>query len=145
MVHIYVDGACSGNPGIGGYGCIIRYKDREITLSGAEPNATNNRMELLSAIVALESLKAGYVKATVTSDSQYLVKGASEWVKDWVRRGWRTQNRKKVANRELWERLLKAVEGRYIEWIWVRGHDGHVDNERCDALAKEAIANQLFN
>lgn len=145
MIQIFTDGACSGNPGIGGYGCIVRHPDKEITLSGAEPNATNNRMELLGAIVALESLKAGDIKVRVTSDSQYVILGASEWVKDWVRRGWRTQNRKRVANRELWERLLRATQGRQIEWVWVRGHQGHPENERCDAMAREAIACQLYS
>lgn len=145
MIQIFIDGACSGNPGIGGYGCIVRHPDKEITLSGAEPNTTNNRMELLGAIVALESLKAGDIKVRVTSDSQYVILGASEWVKDWVRRGWRTQNRKQVANRELWERLLRATQGRQIEWVWVRGHQGHPENERCDAMAREAIACQLYS
>lgn len=145
MIQIFTDGACSGNPGIGGYGCIVRHPDKEITLSGAEPNTTNNRMELLGAIVALESLKAGDIKVRVTSDSQYVILGASEWVKDWVRRGWRTQNRKRVANRELWERLLRATQGRQIEWVWIRGHQGHPENERCDAMAREAIACQLYS
>lgn len=144
MVHIFVDGACSGNPGVGGYGIIIRQGSHERTLSGAELHTTNNRMELMGAIVALEQLDPSIVKVKVTSDSQYLIMGASEWAKDWARRGWRTQNRKPVANRELWQRLLAASFGRHIEWEWVRGHNGHMENEKCDVMAREAIANMLY-
>ena len=144
MTHIFVDGACSGNPGMGGYGVIIRQGGSERTLSGAVQHTTNNQMELMGAVVALEQLDPNIVKVKITSDSQYLVMGASEWVRAWAKKGWRTQNRKPVANRQLWQRLLDASRGRHIEWEWVRGHNGHAENERCDAMAREAIANMLY-
>lgn len=137
-VEIFCDGACSGNPGAGGYGALLRYGATEKELSGAEGDTTNNRMELTGAIRALESLKRP-CEVTVTSDSQYLVKGMTEWIAGWVRKGWLSSKKEPVLNRDLWERLLVLAEVHRIDWRWVRGHDGHRENERCDELARNAI------
>lgn len=137
-VEIFCDGACSGNPGPGGYGAILRYGGHEKELSGAEGDTTNNRMELTGAITALESLKRS-CRVVVTTDSQYLVKGMSEWLDGWVKKGWKNSKKEPVLNRDLWERLLELAKTHEIEWVWVRGHDGHLENERCDALARKAI------
>ena len=137
-VEIFTDGACSGNPGPGGWGALLRYGGREKTLSGAEANTTNNRMELMAAIRALESLKRP-CQVTLFTDSVYVQKGISEWLKNWKRRGWKTADKKPVKNADLWRRLDAATEGHDIRWRWVRGHSGHPENERVDALAREAI------
>lgn len=137
-VEIFCDGACSGNPGAGGYGALLRYGAMEKELSGAEGDTTNNRMELTGAIRALESLKRP-CEVTLTSDSQYLVKGMTEWIAGWVRKGWLNSKKEQVLNRDLWERLLILSEVHRIDWRWVRGHDGHRENERCDELARNAI------
>jgi ribonuclease HI len=137
-VEIFCDGACSGNPGVGGYGALLRYGATEKELSGADGDTTNNRMELTGAICALESLKRP-CDVTLTSDSQYLVKGMTEWIAGWVRKGWMNSKKDPVLNRDLWERLLKLSEIHRIDWRWVRGHDGHRENERCDELARNAI------
>ena len=137
-VEIFCDGACSGNPGVGGYGALLRYGATEKELSGAEGETTNNRMELTGAIRALESLKRP-CQVTLTSDSQYLVKGMTEWLAGWVRKGWVNSRKDPVLNRDLWERLLALSEIHRIDWRWVRGHDGHRENERCDELARNAI------
>jgi ribonuclease HI len=137
-VEIFCDGACSGNPGVGGYGALLRYGATEKELSGADGDTTNNRMELTGAICALESLKRP-CDVTLTSDSQYLVKGMTEWIAGWVRKGWINSKKEPVLNRDLWERLLKLSELHRIDWRWVRGHDGHRENERCDELARNAI------
>lgn len=139
FVEIFSDGACSGNPGPGGYGTILRYGRHERELSGYEELTTNNRMELLGAIVGLEALKRP-CRVRLTTDSQYLVKGMTEWAQAWLRNGWRNSKKEEVANRDLWERLLALVEIHEIEWIWVKGHDGHEENERCDELARSEIA-----
>ena len=138
QVEIFSDGACSGNPGPGGYGTILRYRDHIKELSGFDPETTNNRMELLGAIVGLEALKRPS-QVRLTTDSQYLVKGMTEWVDGWQRKGWKNSKKAEVANRDLWERLLVQGGKHQIEWCWVRGHDGHVENERCDELARAAI------
>jgi ribonuclease HI len=138
-VEIYVDGACSGNPGVGGYGCIIKNNGKETEFSGAEANATNNRMEVLGAIVALESLKSHSLQIEVFSDSQYLVKGMNGWVYDWIKNGWRNSKRQPTPNKDLWLRLLGLVKKHRIIWTWVKAHNGHPENERCDQLAKEAM------
>lgn len=138
FVEIFADGACSGNPGAGGYGAILRSEDRERELSGYDAMTTNNRMELLGVITALEALKRP-CKVRVTTDSSYVVKGMTEWIQDWIRRGWKTAGKKKVMNQDLWERLLGASDDHEIEWEWIRGHSGHVENERCDLLAREEI------
>ena len=139
-VTIYSDGACSGNPGPGGYGTILRCpgKGVEKILSGGESKTTNNRMELMGAIAGLESLKRP-LTVTVISDSQYLVKGITEWIGGWQSNGWRTSGKKNVLNRDLWQRLLAAVEPHKVNWKWVRGHVGHEYNERCDEIARREI------
>ncbi|WP_040853251.1 ribonuclease HI [Thiorhodospira sibirica] len=137
-VEIFTDGACRGNPGPGGWGAILRYQDRERTLSGAERNTTNNRMELMAAIMALEALKRP-CQVNLTTDSQYVKQGITQWVANWKRRNWRTAGGQPVKNQDLWERLDSAADPHDIQWHWVRGHSGHPDNERADALANEAI------
>lgn len=138
-IEIYVDGACSGNPGRGGYGCIVKQNNKCIEFYGAEAETTNNRMEVLGAIVALESLKGLALQIEVFSDSQYLINGMRGWVYDWIKNGWRNSKRQPTPNKDLWLRLLKLVNKHQITWTWVRGHAGHPENERCDQLAKIAI------
>ena len=137
-VEIFCDGACSGNPGEGGYGTILRYGGSEKELSGAEGLTTNNRMELSAAIAGLEALKRPCT-VVVTSDSQYLVKGMTEWLSGWVKKGWKNSKKEEVVNRDLWERLLALSKTHQIQWVWVQGHNGHPENERCDELARAAI------
>jgi ribonuclease HI len=137
-VEIYTDGACRGNPGPGGWGAVLRYNGHEKKLYGSEPHTTNNRMELTAAIKALEVLKRGCT-ARVTTDSEYLKKGLTEWLAEWKRRGWKTAARKPVKNADLWQQLETAAARHDIEWHWVRGHTGHEGNELADALANQAI------
>lgn len=137
-VEIFADGACSGNPGVGGFGAVLRSGDREKELCGFEPMTTNNRMELMAVIASLESLKRP-CRVRVTTDSTYVVKGMNEWVHAWIRQNWRNSGKKEVMNRDLWERLLRAAVPHRVEWRWIRGHSGHAENERCDALAREGI------
>jgi ribonuclease HI len=137
-VEIYTDGACRGNPGPGGWGAILRYRDRERFLWGSEERTTNNRMELMAAIMALEALKRPS-KVALTTDSEYLKKGITEWIGPWKRRGWRTSDKRPVKNDDLWQRLDGAAAPHDIQWHWVRGHRGHPGNERADALANQAI------
>lgn len=137
-VEIFCDGACSGNPGPGGFGCILRSGTREKELSGADLHTTNNRMELLAAITALESLKRP-CEVTLTTDSQYLVKGMTEWIPGWIRNGWKNSKKEDVLNRDLWERLLALSSVHQVHWRWIRGHNGHPENERCDELARKAV------
>jgi ribonuclease HI len=137
-VEIFCDGACSGNPGVGGWGSVLRYGDKEKELSGAEEETTNNRMELSAAIMALESLNRP-CSVVLTTDSQYLAKGMTEWIAGWVQKGWLNSKKEPVLNRDLWERLLVLAKTHRIEWRWVRGHNGHLENERCDDLARRAI------
>lgn len=138
VVDIYTDGACSGNPGPGGWGALLRSGDQERELSGYEPATTNNRMELTAVIEALRALKRP-VAARVHTDSQYVQKGISEWIHGWKRRGWKTADRQPVKNADLWQTLDQLAAGHAIEWLWVRGHAGHTENERVDALARRAI------
>jgi ribonuclease HI len=138
IVEIFSDGACSGNPGPGGWGTLLRFGGREKELSGYDPETTNNRMELIGAIAGFESLTRP-CRVALTTDSQYVKKGITEWIDGWVKRGWKNSQKKPVANRDLWERLLELTEPHQVEWHWVRGHDGHAENERCDALARAAI------
>ncbi|MEW6164555.1 MAG: ribonuclease HI [Pseudomonadota bacterium] len=140
-VDIYTDGACSGNPGPGGWGALLRSGGKERELSGYDPATTNNRMELMAVIEALRALKRP-VAARVHTDSQYVQKGISEWIHGWKRRGWKTADRQPVKNADLWQALDAATVGHRIEWLWVRGHAGHVENERVDALARAAIENR---
>ena len=138
VVQIYTDGACRGNPGPGGWGVILRYKGHEKTLYGGEPHTTNNRMELMAAIIGLETLKRRS-RVAVTTDSQYVKRGITEWMADWKRRGWKTADRKPVKNVDLWQRLDELVGKHQVSWHWVRGHAGHAENERADTLANRAI------
>lgn len=137
-VEIFCDGACSGNPGPGGYGAILRYGGRVKELSGGVRDTTNNRMEMTAAIEALRQLKRP-CRVVITTDSQYLVKGMTEWIEGWQRKGWRNSKREPVVNKDLWELLLALTKPHTVQWNWVRGHDGHVENERCDQLAREGI------
>jgi ribonuclease HI len=136
--EIYTDGACRGNPGRGGWAAVLRYKGHEKTLYGAEPLTTNNRMELMAAIRALESLKRP-CRVRLTTDSQYVQKGITEWMMNWKRNGWKTAAKKPVKNADLWQRLDAAISGHQIQWEWVRGHSGHPENELADELANRAI------
>jgi ribonuclease HI len=139
VVDIFTDGACSGNPGPGGWGAILRYRGHERELSGFEPLTTNNRMELMAAIAALEALKRpSHVR--LHTDSRYVRDGITTWIHDWKRRNWRTADKKPVKNVDLWQRLAAALEPHQVECIWVRGHAGHPENERADALARGQIA-----
>jgi ribonuclease HI len=140
-VEIFGDGACSGNPGPGGYGAILRCGGREKEISGWAPDTTNNRMELTAVIEALRQLTRP-CQITVTTDSQYVVKGMTEWITGWQRNGWRNSKKEQVLNRDLWEALLEASRPHSITWKWVRGHAGHAENERCDCLAREALASR---
>jgi ribonuclease HI len=138
VVEAFTDGACSGNPGPGGWGAILRWRGQEKELSGGEKQTTNNRMELMAAIAALETLKRP-AQVRVYTDSIYLRDGITKWLPDWKRRGWKTADKKPVKNVDLWQRLEAATERHDISWHWVRGHAGHVENERADALARAAI------
>lgn len=138
-VVIHTDGACSGNPGPGGWGAILRYNGHEKELRGGEPLTTNNRMELTAAIMALEALTRA---ATVElhTDSVYVKDGISKWIHGWKRNGWKTSDKKPVKNVELWQRLDLALQRHKVSWHWVKGHAGHDDNERADELAREGMA-----
>ena len=138
-VEIFSDGACSGNPGPGGYGTLLRFGDVEKEFSGYAPETTNNRMELTGAIVGLEALNRP-CRVRLVTDSQYLVKGMTEWLAGWQRNNWKNSKKEAVLNRDLWERLLELSQIHRIEWVWVRGHAGHPENERCDALARREIS-----
>lgn len=137
-VEIFTDGACSGNPGPGGWGALLRYKQTEKELSGYAAQTTNNRMELTAVVEALRALKEP-CRVTVTTDSMYLKDGITQWIKNWKRNGWVTRDKTPVKNKDLWEALDEASQRHRIEWRWVKGHVGHSENERCDQLAREAI------
>lgn len=137
-VVLFTDGACSGNPGPGGYGAILRYGGREKEISGGARDTTNNRMELSAAIEALRLLTRA-CRVTITTDSQYLVKGMTEWMPGWKRKNWCNSKKEPVANRDLWEQLSALCDWHQVQWKWVRGHAGHRENERCDQLAREGI------
>ncbi len=136
QVSIHTDGSCLGNPGPGGWAALLRYNGREKELSGGEVQTTNNRMELMAAIMALETLKEPCA-VTLHIDSQYLRQGITEWMPNWVRRNWKTAGGEAVKNRDLWERLYLATQPHRIDWRWVKGHNGDPDNERVDLLARE--------
>jgi ribonuclease HI len=138
-VQIFTDGACSGNPGPGGWGALLRFGTREKELKGGEALTTNNRMELMAAISALEALKRG-CSVDLYTDSNYLREGITKWIHSWRRNGWRTAEKKPVKNAELWQRLDQALARHRIQWHWVRGHAGHAENERADMLAREGMA-----
>lgn len=137
-VEIFTDGACSGNPGPGGWGAILRWRGTEKELSGAEAETTNNRMELTAAIAALEALTRA-TAVDLTTDSTYVRDGITKWLAAWKARDWKTADKKPVKNRDLWERLDSAASRHDIAWHWVKGHAGHAENERADELAREAI------
>jgi ribonuclease HI len=138
-VELFTDGACQGNPGPGGWGVLLRYGGVEKELSGAEPATTNNRMELTAVIRGLEALKRP-CRVLVTTDSQYVRNGITDWIRRWRRNGWRTADRQPVKNSDLWRRLDEVAAGHEVEWHWVKGHAGHPENERADRLATAAIA-----
>lgn len=137
-VEIFTDGACSGNPGPGGWGAILRFRGTEKELSGGAADTTNNRMEMTAAIMAIESLTRP-VHARLHTDSTYLRDGITKWLANWKRNGWKTAARKPVRNVDLWERLDAALTDHDVEWIWVKGHAGHPENERADRLATDAV------
>ena len=138
ITEIWTDGACSGNPGPGGWGAVLVHGETEKEISGADPATTNNRMELVAAIEALNALKKP-AQVRIHTDSQYVKNGLTQWLPNWKRRNWRTADNKPVANVDLWQALEAAAARHTIEWKWVRGHDGDVMNERADALARAAI------
>jgi ribonuclease HI len=138
FVEIFTDGACSGNPGAGGFGVILRCEDREKEISGCEPMTTNNRMELTAAIKALEALK-NPCRVKLVTDSNYVVQGMTSWIFQWMRNNWKNSQKKQVLNRDLWEKLLSLSHLHDIRWEWIKGHNEHAENERCDKLARHAI------
>ncbi len=142
FIEIATDGACKGNPGPGGWGAVLRQGTREREMSGSDPATTNNRMELLGAIMALRALKKP-CKVLLSTDSKYVMDGITKWIFGWQRNGWKTADKKPVKNADLWMDLVEAARPHQIEWKWVKGHAGHADNERCDELANEAIAAML--
>jgi ribonuclease HI len=139
MLHVEIatDGACKGNPGPGGWGVVLRSGGHEKDMSGGEPLTTNNRMELMAAIRGLAALKKPS-RVTLSTDSRYVMDGLTKWIKGWQRNGWKTADRKPVKNADLWQELLDAAAPHRIEWVWVKGHAGHPDNERADRLASDA-------
>ncbi len=138
LVDVFTDGACSGNPGPGGYAAILRYGDHTREISGCEADTTNNRMELKAVIAALKCLKRPS-SVRVFTDSTYVVKGMTEWIGGWVRKNWTNSQKMPVLNRDLWEELLHLSRLHQIQWHWIRGHQGHPENERCDELARKAL------
>ena len=137
QIEVHTDGACLGNPGPGGWGALLRWREVERELSGGEPDTTNNRMELMAAIAALEALREP-CDVILTTDSQYVRQGIMDWLSNWIRRGWKTAGGDPVKNRDLWERLQAAAAPHAVDWRWVKGHNGHPENERVDQLARIA-------
>ena len=138
IVHIFTDGACKGNPGHGGWGAVLKYGDNVKEINGFEMNTTNNIMELTAVIKALKSLTRSCV-IFITTDSNYVKDGITEWIHQWKKKGWKTANKKPVKNKEYWQQLEQEVSRHQITWKWVKGHSGHLENERADKLANEAI------
>lgn len=138
VVRIFTDGACRGNPGPGGWGALLQWKEAERELTGGEPMTTNNRMELMAAIAALEALKRG-VEAEIYTDSQYVKNGITQWIGNWKRRGWMNADKQPVKNQDLWRRLDDALKPHAVTWHWVKGHAGHPENERADGLARKGL------
>lgn len=143
QVDVFADGACSGNPGPGGWGVVWLQEDRRATKNGGEKTTTNNRMELRAAIQALEALPAT-VPVRLTTDSQYVKNGIELWIRNWRQKGWLTTDRKPVKNQDLWKRLDSLCEEHAVTWAWVKGHSGHEENERADALARQAITRVMM-
>lgn len=139
IIEIYTDGACKGNPGVGGWGALLKYRDVVRELYGAETLTTNNRMELTAVIKALEALKRPGLTVRLFSDSRYVLSGIEEWMPNWKARGWKTSSRKPVLNQDLWQRLDELSQQHEIEWRWVKGHSGDIGNEKADELANRAI------
>ncbi len=142
-IEIFTDGACRGNPGPGGWGVLLHWNGHERELSGGELLTTNNRMELMAAIKGLEAL-SGASRVIITTDSQYVMKGITEWMPNWIRRGWKTAARKPVKNVDLWKQLNSALQRHDVEWAWVKGHAGHQGNEKADDLANQGIDQLLL-
>ncbi|MBE9516638.1 MAG: ribonuclease HI [Proteobacteria bacterium] len=138
-VSIFTDGACRGNPGPGGWGVLLRYGNSEKELYGGEAETTNNRMELMAAIKGLESLTRNDLEVDLTTDSNYVRQGITEWIGNWKRNGWKTANKKPVKNADLWQRLDEATKQHSVHWHWVKGHSGHPENERADELANRGV------
>ncbi len=139
-LKIYTDGACSGNPGPGGWGALLVYGPHEKEMCGGEKETTNNRMEMMAAIKALESLKPDYKgEIEIWTDSKYLKDGITKWIEGWKKRGWKKADKKPVMNADLWKQLDTLVQNRSVNWHWVKGHDGHAENERADELARQGI------
>jgi len=138
IVEVFTDGACRGNPGPGGWGAVLRYQDKEKHLYGGVGDTTNNRMELTAAIEALKSLKRN-CKVSLTTDSQYVRKGITEWIHNWKKKNWRGANKKPVKNIDLWKELDRLAEMHHVEWHWVKGHSGHPENDLADELANRGI------
>ncbi|MCK5384884.1 MAG: ribonuclease HI [Alphaproteobacteria bacterium] len=144
IVEIYTDGACSGNPGPGGWGALLRYNGYEKELCGGDEETTNNRMEMMAVIKALEALtKPSQVK--LYTDSKYVMHGVTQWLEGWKVNGWKTASKKPVKNQELWQIINELVGKHSVEFVWVKGHSGHSDNERADALARAGIPGQFYN
>lgn len=143
IVHIFTDGACRGNPGPGGWGTLLRYGEQEKTLKGSEPLTTNNRMELLAAIKGLEALSKP-CEVILTTDSKYVLQGITEWVHNWKKKNWKTAGKEAVKNQDLWQTLDQLNHHHKVEWCWIKGHSGHIENELADQLANEAI-DELLN
>lgn len=137
-VEIFTDGACLGNPGPGGYGAILKYGPTRKEISGCDRNTTNNRMEMTAVIEALRQVKRP-CRISLVTDSNYVVRGMTEWIHGWIRRNWLNSQKKPVLNKDLWQELLTLSRPHRIEWIWVKGHHGHPENERCDQLARDAV------
>ncbi len=140
-ITIYTDGACSGNPGPGGWGAILCWNDHEKELCGGEDETTNNRMEMMAVIKALEALKRERASVTIYTDSKYVLQGATEWLEGWKARGWKSASKKAVKNQDLWEQIDSLIQQHDVHFIWVKGHSGHEMNERVDKLAVSAIPN----
>jgi len=138
IVEVFTDGACKGNPGPGGWGALLKYRGAERELWGGEANTTNNRMELMAAIQSLAALKRP-CRIRLTTDSEYVMKGVTQWLANWKKRGWQTAARQPVKNADLWQELDAQVQRHEVEWCWVRGHTGHPENERADQLANRGV------